>query len=132
MHELSLLTGVVQAVSTQDATQEALRIGATVEAVGLKVGRRSGVVIEALTAAWPIASSGTCCEDARLEIEDVPATIWCANCVAEQEIDEFFALLCPVCGHPTAEMRQGKEFALTWIEISSGEPSQPAAPQSAT
>ena len=114
MHELSLLTGVVSAVESSAG-------GRAVEAVGLTVGRRSGVVLEALHGAWPVARAGTVCEGARLEVTDVPATVYCPECAAEREIDEFFDLTCPVCHTPTADLRHGREFTLDWVDVADGD-----------
>ncbi len=110
MHELSLLGDVVATASTTAN-------GRVISAVGLKVGARSGVLIDALRAAWPLAIHETTCAAARLEIEAVPATVYCPQCASEQEIDEFFALSCPVCHTPTADLRHGKEFEIAWIDV---------------
>jgi len=113
MHELSLLSGVVKAV---EAT--AARAGATkVEAVGLRVGTRSGALPEALRQAWPFASVGTIAEGARLEIDEVIATVWCPTCAKNQPIDEYFALKCPVCGTPTGQLTAGREFEVQWADF---------------
>lgn len=112
VHELSLLGDVVSTVSAAAAHRP-------IRAVGLKVGHRSGVLIDALTAAWPLAITGTHCAEAALDIEAIPATVYCPTCATEQEIDEFFALCCPVCGTPTGDLRQGKEFEIAWIDVES-------------
>ena len=80
VHELGLLSGVVDVV-VQAADQR------TIRRVALRVGARSGVVPEALHAAWPIASLGTVCADAELTVEHIEATVWCPTCAAEQQID---------------------------------------------
>lgn len=110
MHELSLLNGVVSKV-------DEVAQGRSVRAVGLIVGKRSGVLVDALEASWPIAQAGTVCDGASLDIEEVEATVWCPTCDSEQEIDEYFALTCPVCGTPTADLRRGQEFSLAWIDV---------------
>ncbi|WP_448852829.1 hydrogenase maturation nickel metallochaperone HypA/HybF [Corynebacterium sp. 335C] len=117
MHELGLLTGVVAAVG--DAAG-----GRRVHRIALRVGDRSGVVPEALAAAWPIAAAGGCCEGAELDVERVPAAVWCPSCAAERKIDEYFALSCPVCGFPTADLRRGREFEVREIDVDvpDGEP----------
>ncbi|AZA10298.1 hydrogenase maturation nickel metallochaperone HypA [Corynebacterium pseudopelargi] len=109
MHELGLLTSVVDVVIK--AAQ-----GRTVESVNLEVGERSGAVVEALHAAWPLAVRGEV-SSARLIIDVVPATVWCPTCACEQHIDQFFALACPVCDTPTADLRRGREFRVLSIEV---------------
>lgn len=96
----------------------AARAGAAgVQAVGLRVGTLSGVTPEALVGAWPIAVAGTAVAGARLELEVVPATVWCPACGSDQPIDEFFALTCPVCGTPTGTLTHGREFEVTWADL---------------
>ena len=113
MHELSLLIGVVGAVNQAVANVG----GGGVEAVGLRVGSHSGAVPEALLAAWPLAIAGTTAEGARLDLEVVAAAVWCGECARDVEIDETFALLCPVCGTPTGHLSRGREFALAWVDV---------------
>lgn len=114
MHELSLLGGVTDIVAQKCA-------GKPVTAVGMTVGARSGVLVDALYSAWPIARHGTCCADAELRVTEQPATVWCPACDREQEIDEFFALTCPACGTPTADLRRGKEFQIDYIDVESND-----------
>lgn len=113
MHELGLLTGVVEVIV--DAAD-----GRRVRRVALDVGTRSGVTEDALHAAWPLATGGTVCAGADLEIKVIPATVWCPACAAEHEIDEFFALACPACGAPTADLRHGREFAIREVDVDQG------------
>jgi hydrogenase nickel incorporation protein HypA/HybF len=109
VHELGLLRGVVDAVVAVTAEKP-------VSAVGVKVGSLSGAVPEALEGAWPIAVAGTPLAGAKLELELIPAAIWCPGCQAEQPIDEFYALTCPVCGTPSGQLVRGREFAVAWAE----------------
>lgn len=87
------------------------------EAVGLRVGTLSGALPEALQGAWPIAADGTCLAGARLDIETVVAAVWCPSCHREHEVDEFFALTCPACGTPTANLVRGREFQVLWADL---------------
>ena len=114
VHELSLLRGVVAAVEETAAARGA----AGVEAVGLRVGTLSGAEIGALRGAWPIATAGTIMQGAELVIEPVQAAVWCPACEAAQPIDEFFALKCPVCGTPTANLVAGREFETAYADLS--------------
>ncbi|MCL2466191.1 MAG: hydrogenase maturation nickel metallochaperone HypA [Micrococcales bacterium] len=113
MHELGLLRSVVAAVE-----KVAAEAGATgVEAVGIRVGSLSGAVPEALDGAWPIATAGTVVAGARLDVEMVQAAVWCPSCAAEQPIDQFFALECPVCGTTTGQLVRGRELAVTHADL---------------
>lgn len=113
MHELGLLHSVVQAVE-----RAAAKAGATsVQAVGLRVGSQSGAEPLALQGAWPLAIAGTPLDGARLELEVVQAAILCPQCDQEREIDEFYALTCPVCGTPSGNLVRGREFEVTFADL---------------
>lgn len=113
MHELGLLRSVVTAVERAAVTAGAV----TVDAVGLRVGSLCGAVPEALVGAWPIATADTVLTGALLEIETVTAAIWCPGCAAEQPVDEFYALVCPVCGTPSGNLVRGREFAVAFADL---------------
>lgn len=113
MHELGLLRGVVAAVAKTAADYGA----SAVEAVDLTVGALSGAVPEALLGAWPLATAGTILAGASLRIEAIPAAVWCPACQAERVIDEYYALTCPVCGHPTGQLVSGREFDVTSADL---------------
>lgn len=114
MHELSLLRGVVDTVLDAAGNRP-------VTTIALVVGQRSGVLIDALHNAWPLAIAHTPLANTQLTITDQPATVYCPSCATEVIIDEFFALRCPVCDTPTGDLRKGSEFLIEWIDV--GEPS---------
>jgi len=91
--------------------------GTQVHALRLRVGRLSGVVTDALEFAFEALRPGTPAADARLEIETVPAVMWCATCRREFESPEFLCE-CPDCGGVSGELRRGREMELVSVEIS--------------
>ncbi|GAB3198841.1 hydrogenase maturation nickel metallochaperone HypA [Nocardioides hungaricus] len=113
MHELSLLTGVVDAVERARAAAGADRV----LTVALQVGTLSGAVPEALLAAWPLAVAGSGVEGAELSLEEVRAAVWCPACAGEVEIDEFYALRCPACDTPTGTLARGRELTVAYVDL---------------
>jgi len=114
VHELSLLAPVVAAVARAAKAADA----SEVEAVGLRVGTLSGADVEALEGAWTIAiADEPVMAHARLDIQVLPAAIWCPGCQAEVEIDEFYALKCPVCGTPSGNLVHGREFEVAYAQV---------------
>jgi hydrogenase nickel incorporation protein HypA/HybF len=91
--------------------------GTQVHGLRLRVGRLSGVVTDALEFAFAALRPGTPAADARLEIEIVPAAMWCATCRREFESPEFLSE-CPDCGGVSGELRRGRELELVSVEIS--------------
>lgn len=112
MHELSIME-----CALQQALEQARLAGATkVHAVRLRIGALSGVVPEALQFAFEALAPGTTAEDARLDLEFVPARFWCGACQTEFQADTMFAE-CPGCSNPSGVLRTGRELELASMEI---------------
>jgi hydrogenase nickel incorporation protein HypA/HybF len=109
MHELSLVTGVVD-ICEQHAG------GRRVLAVTLAIGALSGVVPEALEFCFEAATHGTPLEGARLEIERIAATGFCPSC-GELSVVEAVFDPCPRCGSFPLEMRSGEEMRVKELEV---------------
>jgi hydrogenase nickel incorporation protein HypA/HybF len=64
-----------------------------------------------------VVGKGTLAEGAVLEIVNVPAAFWCAQCQTEFECADYLAS-CPRCQELGAELRRGREIELSSLEIS--------------
>lgn len=116
MHELSIATSLVEIASRKATDAGADRVSK----VYLKLGRLSGVVREALEFSFDVATENTMLEGAVLEIEDVPAVVFCPQCQVEKQLSarlSMYRALCPDCGTPTPEVRRGQELEITALEI---------------
>ena len=112
MHELGIMTGVMQAV--EDSAKQA---GAEkVLKITLSVGVMTEAIEDALQFAFEALSEGTMCEGATLEINMVPPISVCAECGNEYEHDRFH-MLCPECGSSFTQLIQGKELQIDSIEV---------------
>ena len=112
MHELSIAMSIVDL-----ATEQAEQMNARVVSVRLQLGPLSGVVKDALLAAWPLAAETTPLEGAHLLIEETPVTAWCPQCRRKQTIESIQLLRCPACQSPTPELLTGRELLVTALEI---------------
>ena len=113
MHELSIALDLIDIASA-----EVTKIGpVTVRAVRLRVGPLAGVVKEALCFSFDVAAVGTPLAGAELRIDDVPVTVWCSTCQAEQELLELTRRRCPACQSPTPDVIRGNELELVGLEV---------------
>jgi hydrogenase nickel incorporation protein HypA/HybF len=113
VHELSIAQSLIEM-----ACEAASREGADrVEKLFLRIGRMSGVVIEALQFSFELAAEGTACAGAILEIEDVPITVRCPQCDTVQTLSDSYHFCCPQCGTPTPDIVGGRELELTSLQI---------------
>lgn len=112
MHELGIMTGVLQAVeesAKQAGSEKVLKIS-------LSVGVMTEAIEDALRFAFEALSEGTMCESAELEITMIPPVSICAECGNEYEHDRFH-MLCPECGSSFTQLIQGKELQIDSIEV---------------
>jgi hydrogenase nickel incorporation protein HypA/HybF len=113
MHEVGIM------MNTLEAAEKAARSsGATcIHELRLRIGRMTGVVPEALESAFEVVRQGTLAAEARLMIETVPASCWCARC-QEEFVSEDLLSECPRCHELSGELRRGLELELVSLEIS--------------
>lgn len=107
MHELAIAESVVTTVLE--------RTGARVRVVRLRVGRLAGVVPDALTFCFELATVGTALEGATLEIEDQQARAHCRTCDHDFSLDD--AILLCACGSADVAVLSGRELSVTSVEV---------------
>ncbi|MGK5091929.1 hydrogenase maturation nickel metallochaperone HypA [Deltaproteobacteria bacterium TL4] len=111
MHELSIMNGVLETV-----LREAEKVKATrVTGIGLKIGERSGVLLEAITFAFDVITRDTIAEGAELKLESMPLMGECPQCELQFRAENGF-LMCPQ-GHEGAILISGQELNLEFIEV---------------
>ena len=113
MHELSIVCGIVTAVTESLAGRPVSRV----YSVKLQLGALSGAVEDALQFSYGIATQGTLLEDSRLEVLHVPVVIHCDNCHIESELPGVQSFRCPKCDTPSIDIRRGRELEIESIEI---------------
>ena len=113
MHELSIAISIVEIAAEQLDRHG----GGRVQTVHLRLGPLSGVVKEALVAAFPLACDQTPLQGATLDIEDVPLEIYCQRCGQNRPAQSPQMMLCNVCGTPSARVVRGRELDLISLEI---------------
>ena len=112
MHELSIAMSIVEL-----AEEEAVRRGATINAVHLKLGALAGVVKSALQSSYEMACENTPLQGSQLIVEEVPVIVYCPTCRADRPLSSIQFFSCAECGTPTSEVVQGKELEVVALEI---------------
>jgi hydrogenase nickel incorporation protein HypA/HybF len=124
MHELSLVTSIVETVTETLAALPDSSKGARVIEVRLRVGALASVIPESLEFCWGIVSEATPLEGSRLVVNVLPVVVHCAPCGIDSELEGVQSFRCPRCGELCAEIRQGRELEIDSIEIDDGEVSE--------
>lgn len=99
------------------AAEEAQSRGIQVRAVHLRLGALSGVVKEALLFSYEVACQDTPLQGSQLIVEDVPVIVFCERCQKELPLRSVQLFICPECGAPTMDVRQGKELEVFALEV---------------
>ncbi|MGB8259459.1 MAG: hydrogenase maturation nickel metallochaperone HypA [Terracidiphilus sp.] len=113
MHELSIVSSVVESVTESLAAYP----GARVLAVRIRVGALQSVVQESLEFCYGIAAEGTRLEGSRLEVAVVPVVVHCAPCDCDVTLESVQSFRCPRCGEPSMDVRAGRELEIESVEI---------------
>lgn len=112
MHELGIMTGVMDAVTKTAEEAGALKVFK----ITLSVGVMTEAIEDALQFAFEALSEGTICEGADLVINMVQPRSRCLECGAEYEHDRFH-MLCPECGSLATELLAGRELQIDSMEV---------------
>lgn len=107
MHEIGLCEGVVETVERRAG-------GRRVEAIGLRVGARHRVVLDAFRQAFELVAAGTVADGAEVDVVTVPFDLNCRTCGASFTAAEP-APRCPTCDGAAVEARGGDELTLEWL-----------------
>ncbi|MGA2888985.1 MAG: hydrogenase maturation nickel metallochaperone HypA [Terracidiphilus sp.] len=117
MHELSIVTSIVETVTeTLNALPDS-SWGGRVKEVRLRVGALASVIPESLEFCYGIAAEGTPLEGSRLVVNVLPVVVHCAACGEDAELEGVQSFRCPKCGEPSYDLRQGRELEIESFEI---------------
>ena len=112
MHELSIAVGIVDL-----AEKEAAKAGAKmITVIELEVGSVSGIMMDALNFAWPVATKGTILENTERIIHHVTGKAKCTQCGEVFEIDNLYDP-CPKCNNYFKDIIQGKELRIKSLTV---------------
>lgn len=115
MHELGIMTGVLDVVERTAEDAAALRV----TRVDLTVGEMTECIRDALEFAFEALqdlSEYHLCKGAALGITMVRPKSRCLECGAEFEHDRF-TMTCPACGGFATELLAGRELEIASIEV---------------
>jgi len=115
MHELGIMTGVLDAVTASAENAGALKV----TRVDLRVGEMTEAIVDALEFAFEALrdlEEDQLCKDAQLNITMVPPKSHCLECGATYTHDRFH-MLCPECDSFATQLLEGREMQIDSIEV---------------
>ena len=112
MHELAICQSLMDQVESIARERDAN----SVTSITIGMGPLSGVEVQLLKNAYPIASAGTVAEDAELLIEHLPIKVRCSQCGSESDAQPN-KLTCKQCGDWRTTLISGDEMMLMSVEL---------------
>ena len=112
MHELAICQSLLDQVETIALERNAQCVTSIVVAMG----PLSGVEVQLLKNAYPIASAGTVAENAELVIEYLPVRVECTQCGSVSDVLPN-KLICKQCGDWRTILVSGDEMMLMSVEL---------------
>ncbi len=112
MHELSIAMGIVQIAEKEAEKAHVDRV----LAIDLEIGSLSGVEIDSLNFAWPMAVANSVLENAEKRIHVIKAKAKCADCGFDFDLENYFDS-CPKCGSQFKDIYKGKELRVKSLEV---------------
>ncbi|MCI7730121.1 hydrogenase maturation nickel metallochaperone HypA [Enorma burkinafasonensis] len=113
MHELGLVSGILETVTAAAREAGALRV----VSVTLRIGDLREVVPESLDFAWEVlGEEDPLTAGSELVVEEVHPRSRCLACGAEFDHDRFH-LRCPVCGSAATTLLAGRELQIVSMEV---------------
>ena len=113
MHELGIVSGILETVSRAAHDAGALRV----VAVTLRIGDMREVVPETLDFAWNVLSEDDeLMRGSELRVEEVHPRSRCLACGEEFEHSRFH-VRCPACGSAETHLLAGRELEIVSMEV---------------
>lgn len=108
MHELSITRNIVAIVAEKAA-------GRPVRKVHLKIGRLSGIEVQAIRFCFGLVSEGTAVAGAELVVNEIAGRARCTECAAEVPLEHPRAI-CPCERQGRLEIVAGEELLIHALE----------------
>lgn len=112
MHELSIALGIVEIAENEGRKANTKHV----ESIELQIGELSGVELESLDFAWPVAVKDTILEHAERHIDVVSGLAKCLDCETEFSLTHVFDA-CPNCKSYFKNILHGQELRVKALSI---------------
>jgi hydrogenase nickel incorporation protein HypA/HybF len=109
VHELSIAQAIAQKAQDRAGSRP-------VSTVAIRLGHFRQVVPDALELCWTMITEASSLRGCRLEIEQVPATVYCQDCDTTTTLD-YPILLCGTCDQANVTLMTGQEFMVVSLEL---------------
>ena len=113
MHELSIASYLLEAVTDQAQQSGAQRV----TAINLLVGERAGIVEDSLRFCFDLLAPDTIADGAMLNLQLLPMRFYCQPCAADYAPRTGNEFTCPRCGQYGNVVDDGAELVIESLEV---------------
>ena len=113
MHELAIAQELIETAVAALPTGEEMQV----VALHVQLGAAAGVSEAELRFGFEVMSASSPLAGARLEIEMLPAVVYCPTCNGEFALAEASCACCPMCGSAAVQVVGGKDLTLAKIDV---------------
>lgn len=114
MHEVSIALNLIEVASEQCMKSGYNRV----DSINLKIGKASGIMIDALMFAFHAVKNDSLARSAELNVEEVPVSGICNECEKSFTVEEDYVLCCPLCTGTSFSIETGREMDIIDMEVS--------------
>ena len=112
MHEFSIALGIVK-IAEDESRKAHARV---IKNITLEIGTLSGVELEALDFAWPVAVKDTMLEHAGRTVEVIEGKAKCLDCGQVYDLNDMYDA-CPNCNSYVKDIISGKELRIKSLDV---------------
>ncbi|HBG91956.1 MAG: hypothetical protein A3J81_02485 [Nitrospirae bacterium RIFOXYB2_FULL_43_5] len=113
MHEASIALSVLEI-----AVDSCRKAGYNrIESIRLKIGRASGIMIDALLFAFNAVKADTIAAEASVIIDEIAVSGLCSSCDKDFVTEEKYVLCCPECSSASFNIKTGRELEIIDMEV---------------
>ncbi len=113
MHELSIVTGIIDIAASQAASAGA----ECIEEIELEIGCLTTVEMDAFEFAWSQGVKGTILDGTVKTVHRIPGKATCMDCPTSFALQHIFDP-CPVCGSHWINIEDGKQLRVKSLIVS--------------
>jgi hydrogenase nickel incorporation protein HypA/HybF len=112
MHELGIAQSILSSLEESLEPNDLKRV----TSIHLKIGAMQAIQEDCLRFGFEVSTKGTPLENAKIEIEHIPAVGTCTECGQENQMQEPW-LICTNCGGILKDVQGGEELLVEYVEI---------------
>ncbi len=111
MHELSIAQNIIESLAERFSDS-----GSHISVINIDIGQLTCVEADSLRFCLESIARDPLFQDVEVRINTIPGSGICTKCGAVSPMEALYSI-CPGCGQPGLQIRQGQELRIASVEI---------------